>query len=788
MKLTNLKVKDLFTQDEKITFLVGAGCSIDPPSNLPSGIEMMDKIIKYACAESEIDKILDKKELRFEKLVEIIRDTIDSELKIIDYYGESDKPNIQHFFLADMIIKGNFVITTNFDFLIEYALIHLKVPKNEICPVITENDFKEFNRPNALVKQGKKLVIKIHGSTKNIITEEETKNSLVTTIQAFGSNKKGMNVFQIEPYKRDLIESITNGHSLFILGYSGSDDFDIVPTLKILKNLRKIVWFNFKKIDVGLERIYQFKRNKTYNIKRLTKIDQILAEILQINNNLLVYRVDVNVSKMLRKLLKKEIQLNKIPFSITPYKWFKNSIKAPNKFMKYFISFKIYFELDDFDNALRCGNTALDISNEKNDLIGKALVLNQIGIIYLKRGKYSKALSLFEESLQINKNVKNLITTAKILSNIGDIYNIQGKYSLAIKVYKQVLKYCSQLNLDIPETLNNLGKIFKNQGNYVLALEKFEKALSIVEEKGELTGKASILNSIAEIYFLRGMYNIAIPMIEEALQICELLGDLSGVASKLNSIAIIFRNQGNLSKTLENLKKSFKIYDQLNFQSDKTKILINIGQVYHLKGEYKKALNYYKNTLKVCEELGDVRLKSICLNSIGMISSSRKNYPYALLLFEESLRIREKLNDLKGKADIFHNISIIHMHQKNFPLAIEYCTNAHEIAESLDIPALKAVSLNNRGMIYNLERNYLDALDCFNRAVQIDEEFGNIIEKAAHMNNIAATYLNLRNFPEALRFGKSALRILSQIGLGKSPTANLYQKNINFVKNLMRNS
>jgi hypothetical protein len=51
MKLTNLAIKDLIKPDAKLTFLVGAGCSVDPPSNLPAGKTMIEAIIKYSCAD-----------------------------------------------------------------------------------------------------------------------------------------------------------------------------------------------------------------------------------------------------------------------------------------------------------------------------------------------------------------------------------------------------------------------------------------------------------------------------------------------------------------------------------------------------------------------------------------------------------------------------------------------------------------------------------------------------------------------------------------------------------------
>lgn len=139
MKKLNLTFKNLI-ENKKLTFLVGAGCSVNPPSNLPAGNKMVEALINYSCAESEIERILEIKELRLEQLVEIIRDELDPQLNIIDYFGLCDTPNLQHFFLAEMLKKGHFVMTTNFDFLIEYGLEQSGVPKDKIVPVITKND------------------------------------------------------------------------------------------------------------------------------------------------------------------------------------------------------------------------------------------------------------------------------------------------------------------------------------------------------------------------------------------------------------------------------------------------------------------------------------------------------------------------------------------------------------------------------------------------------------------------------------------------------------------------
>lgn len=162
---------------------------------------------------------------------------MDKDLKCIKYYSLCDKPNIIHYFLATMINRGHFVITTNFDCLIEYALINLEVPITDILPIITKEDYKRYDNPYKIIDNGMKAIYKIHGSYKNVITQESTKNSLMATISSLGKGRKGMSLFQFEPEKIPLLEKILTKRSLVVLGYSGSDDFDVIPTLKYMKNI-----------------------------------------------------------------------------------------------------------------------------------------------------------------------------------------------------------------------------------------------------------------------------------------------------------------------------------------------------------------------------------------------------------------------------------------------------------------------------------------------------------------------------------------------------------------------
>ncbi|MFX1534410.1 MAG: tetratricopeptide repeat protein [Promethearchaeota archaeon] len=570
MILTNLTIKDLFTEDAKLTFLVGAGCSVDAPSCLPAGRNMMEAIVKYTCAESEIKKILELEDLRFEALVEIIRDFLDPLLKIIDFYGMSDKANLQHYFMAEMIKKGHFVITTNFDFLIEHALLHSNVSKDDIVPVITKKDFQNYQDPNEQVEKGKKAIYKIHGSTRNIITEEITRESLITTIQAFGSNKEGNNVFQLEAFKQPLFENITNDRSLVVMGYSGSDDFDIVPTLKVLKNLRNLIWINYSKsVKMGEEKIYEINASTVQLLnkidKGLRKVTEILLEIQRMGNTDHVYRVDVNTTEMVRGLLDFKPKLSSDDFSVNPMDWLKESIKIPSEILKHYIPSKIYLNLDMYDDALKCLEKMLQIAEESDEQSLKSAALNNMASIYYTQGNYSEALSRYEEALKIAEQLGNLNLQGTYLSNIGLIYDEQKNYPEALSRYEEALKIAEQSgDLRGKSTrLNNIASIYYTQENYSEALSRYEEALKIAEQLGNLNLKGIFLNNIGLIYNEQKNYPEALSRYEEALKIAEQLGDLSGKATRLNNIATSHLMQGNFSKALKLCEEALEIFNRL---------------------------------------------------------------------------------------------------------------------------------------------------------------------------------------------------------------------------------
>ncbi|MFX1257781.1 MAG: hypothetical protein ACFFAN_07980 [Promethearchaeota archaeon] len=88
-------------------------------------------------------------------------------------------------------------------------------------------------------------------------------------------------MFQVETFKRDLFDNILNGCSLVVIGHSEIDDFNMVPTLKVLENLRNVIRFNYDDKTGSKGKIYEIETDES---DKSDKVNHILIELKQTNN------------------------------------------------------------------------------------------------------------------------------------------------------------------------------------------------------------------------------------------------------------------------------------------------------------------------------------------------------------------------------------------------------------------------------------------------------------------------------------------------------------------------
>lgn len=805
LKISSVKIEDLINRDRNLVFLAGAGCSFNEPSCVALASEVMYEILNFICPQSETDEIpniLEK--LRFEQLIEIFKRYLDNNLKVLDYYGKCNKPNIQHFFLAEMIKDGKCVLTTNFDSLIEQALLQYGLTKDHIIPVIKERDFKKYNNPYKLFKEKKYPIYKIHGSVKNIIRGKNTKDSLIATISKLGSNKEGLNIFQLESFKLPLFENLLDNITLVVLGYSGGDDFDIIPTLKNLNKIKEIIWINHIKNDKK-EKIYEIINKMSSSNKPFDGLNEILIEIKENNPVIKIYRIDGNTTSIVKRFLNEIPKLSNDCFSLSFKKWLKDNLKAPNAFMKYIIFYSIYLDLQQLEDALRCMNSLLVFSEKLGNLYWKANALSNIGVICLHKGsnesekfflkaiqilthlkkfrylfivytnisnifinknKYQKALKYLKKAKKLSKHGLEE-DKSYIFNNLGVVYKSFGNFNKARKWYKKALKIDDKTgNLKVKARhINNLGLVYKKQGKSNKAIVMYETSLRIVNKLFDLPAKAQYLNNLGAVYLEKCDYFNALKKFKKALEIDKKLGDPIGRSKRLNNIGIIYQRQGNYLLALQNYKISLKM-DKKNGNKKGEAISLNsIGRIYLEKGIFKIALKKFNKALKIYNEIQNEFEKTTCYHYIGKIYFKQKKYNKSEKCFKKALNIAKKLNLLSPEGSIINSIGNLYYDQKKYPKALKRYKKAKKIGAKLQNPQIISISLNGIGNVNYLNKKYSEALQFFKKALKINRRINNTKGIAYSLYNIAKIFEINNNITKAFRRYKRAYRILINLGL-----------------------
>lgn len=214
-------------KEREAAFFVGSGISFDPPSMLPSWIDIAKGAIRSLCSdtlESEQEELLSRsKNIRPEVLLDIMYGVIgDKSIEILNVLN-SEHFNINHAFLAFSILDSNIsVITTNYDELIELAAARM------FGRVISHIYYDEngFNRWLSLDRKPASL-FKLHGT----ISDKQSIRAALRKVAAGPS--KAMS---------ELLKYFFENYEVIFWGYSLTNDFDIVPIL--LRNLQHkgIIW------------------------------------------------------------------------------------------------------------------------------------------------------------------------------------------------------------------------------------------------------------------------------------------------------------------------------------------------------------------------------------------------------------------------------------------------------------------------------------------------------------------------------------------------------------------
>ncbi|MFX0065889.1 MAG: tetratricopeptide repeat protein [Candidatus Hermodarchaeota archaeon] len=682
----DLDIKQIFMSGEPLTFLVGAGISIEPPSGLMSAWQIMKAIIRFGASEEAVQKLLDIKNLRFEFLIEQFQDSYDEELRFLNYFEAAIQPNLIHHFLAQMAQAGQYLMTTNFDTLIECAI---GLNQDALRIVITRKDFETYSDPQEMTKTGLLPIYKLHGSLRNAKTGEDTRESIIITLDALGKHKEG-EIFSVETFKRSLFKRVCQGRTLVIMGYSGGDDFDIIPSLLTMQDIKRVVWIShIDREDSSIE-IHQFSSKADLlpdKIAALSREDKILYDIRRLKS-IDVIRVVTYTASFIADVLDVSYDKSSPDFCHDAYQWLVKHFPSPSEEDKAFFTGMIFITYGFFSDALKYLQQAYEIDKRLKNLIKMSMDLTNIGFIYNELGEHQKALEHHQQAYEILEQLGDLNGMAMNLCNMGLVYAELGEHQKALEHFQQAYEIQERLGnlVGMASDLGNLGNSYYTIGELQKALEHYQQAYTLHERLGNLAGMAKDFCNLGEIYYDMNELQNALKHHQQAYEIDERLGNLVGMARHLGNLGVIYRDLKESQKALKHHQQAYEIDERLGNLVGMARHLGNLGIVYSDLEEYQKALEHDQQAYDLHKRLGNLDEMASTLSDLGVDYSDLEEFQKALEHYQKAYELHERLGDLNGMAYDLSNIGDINADLKEHQKALEYYKKAYEIFKQLGDP------------------------------------------------------------------------------------------------------
>lgn len=520
------KVKaTLLSKNKNVVVLTGAGISLD------SGLPLASTLIEYllgdmsVMSKSLMHHVLTLKDMPFEGYIEyMVNFTNDYSLFNI-FTNTSLEPNENHIALAHLLKSEiiSRIYTANFDLLHEKSIDYVKYRYSK---VYSDEDFTNETYEDKCIN-----LVKLHGCASDI----ESMKIQLSNITA--SNGRS--------YRENFVQRLFGDENniVVILGYSGSDKFDINPAILSLRDENKatVIYVNHT------------------NTKEVNIFENSDNNSIQLFKNFKGFNVTMNCTEFIREwaqgvgvvYLYPEVFHQRCKFNNNNHIWkssVKNFVNAISD-IRFKLLGTIYLKAGYLNESEYYYKKAI----ETGDTI--EFCYKQLAEIALMRKQPSLYIKLIEQAKSAAKQYNNVGVYLSCLFCDAEQNLSQGNSHESISLYLEIYVRSSLLGrIDLMMyAIQGLSTVYAELKEFDRAIFYASIFYDYTSSDENISMKADALINMAELYKVKGDYDLAISYIDQAIDIKENLNDK---VPKINAWLV----KANIYKNAKLLKESFGCY------------------------------------------------------------------------------------------------------------------------------------------------------------------------------------------------------------------------------------
>ncbi|MFX1254228.1 MAG: tetratricopeptide repeat protein [Promethearchaeota archaeon] len=730
----------------KVTFFVGAGISMIPPSCLPSWWQINHTILDALTDEAseyvpDIKKLTDHIKAREEQgvlppefVAELITERFGESYFEVLQVLEGDTPNQIHFWLALLAKVGMLtaIITTNFDTLIEQAFEAVGVP---LRVLVDPEDYEtvDFSHIHSDTNSPC-LLLKLHGTATR-------PNTCIDTLAA---RKRGFH-----PVIDQSLRELGSRTFWIFMGYSGADlnaEPNYLGIRARMTHAPGFAWLHLpetKPLPVvsELAQLYGSERG----IIEFGVLPDWLNELTPILPSQIAPPQALTLSAQELQDIKTETARK---ITLHARNWAKDrgtaecaivlvdiAVKAgqrqdaQNALLKLLAGEKdleltalglgiVYQDLADItshfgdnEKSLTYYQKASTHYQEAGNIEGQFFTLQATASLLQNFGRYAEAEKSLMEYLEFARKTNDPDTLVGALIVLAHFYNETGKFQKGLEVLQEALPLSVQHGLEERRagTLTQMGMIVDELGRIEDAENYFLQAKEVYSRLGNDANLSIVLRNLASISRRRGENEKASQLLEQARTKAELTGDKVGILKVERTQGLNLMQQGNYPDAEILLDKAAKAAETMG---EFEMLLItwqDLAFVLQMQGKMDKALNLYQKLIGKADEAGlDIRA-----------AGARINYG---ILLEQQGQLKEALENYQGANEVF--------------------TRAGQL-ESI------AGALGNIGNVYYRLQEYENARTHYEKSLKIFEELQDLGSYMRTLSNVANLNFQLGKLEQA---------------------------------------
>jgi tetratricopeptide (TPR) repeat protein len=249
--------------------------------------------------------------------------------------------------------------------------------------------------------------------------------------------------------------------------------------------------------------------------------------------------------------------------------------KYPENLDVYLCLLLTYYNVGELNLAYENAKKAESLTDNKENLM---YIYNLIGNILLLMGRLDDALLYFRKGLILAKDLGDTGVQASLLNNIAIIYNRKGESDKALSYYEESLSLL--INEKYKATIyNNIAIIYSEKSDYQKAVQYLQKTIEIDEKYGDYHRVSQSKLNLGDTYRKMKDYENAEKYLSEGLESVKKVGDKYWEAYGYVYFGRLYRDKGDKKTAREYYNRAYNLFKSIGADRDAQAVLNDIKKL-----------------------------------------------------------------------------------------------------------------------------------------------------------------------------------------------------------------